>query len=449
MYRRRVQASRCWLLAMIIYFATLTCRTPVYSLRGEGVEGYSLQFRHLEFLGALSAVIAKPLEQVLKEDLIKFEDALQYSGSEPMADGKILRYNQAMQFITCNQPIPRSTFEKASERCSLVHAMYDVIVEASSLQGLSSGALSSGVLSDMYSGNENEAATWGIRVRRFGEGSALSKQKRHGDRTRSMNQEREACLSLQPLLRLFGGRVNLENPDTKLYVFDGIKGEGFALTRRMATGPKISTISPNTRTCVTNTPLCPIASFTMCNVAGLVANQAVLDPYAGSAAILLAAAMLEPTCQTVGIDIAHDGLVNRDDILRDFSSRNLTKPIALLQGDSTADSILRMARDAIGGKPFDVIITDPPYGVRESTIQTVPINALLHSIAKGRQAGSPLLRDGGKLVCFIPCQADQTLESVLPRQELMIESGLRYDAVREQPLNSKLSRWLVSFVCAY
>ena len=45
------------------------------------------------------------------------------------------------------------------------------------------------------------------------------------------------------------------------------------LNRRMVTGPKTLTINPNTHICITNTMLCPIASFNMCNVAGITAGS--------------------------------------------------------------------------------------------------------------------------------------------------------------------------------
>jgi hypothetical protein len=37
----------------------------------------------------------------------------------------------------------------------------------------------------------------------------------------SMKLEREALEALTPMLSKFGGRVNVQNPDCKIYVFDG------------------------------------------------------------------------------------------------------------------------------------------------------------------------------------------------------------------------------------
>ena len=264
-----------------------------------------------------------------------------------------------------------------------------------------------------------------------------------------MEKEREALLALRPLLSQLGGAVNLRSPDAKIYVLDGLVNGTALLTRRLASGGHrlASSIAPNTRICVTNTPLCPVAAFVLCNVAGVSGSQNILDPYAGSGAILLAASLIDGQSRNVGIEIAHDGLVNRDDLRRDFSTRQLPQPLALIKGDSTDAKVRYQARLTTGNVPFDLIVTDPPYGIRESTIQSVPTFDLLDAIASDRKAGRPLLKKGGKLVCFVPCQEDESLESVLPDAQQMNEAGLRFESMREQPLNSKLSRWLVSFVC--
>jgi len=202
---------------------------------------------------------------------------------------------------------------------------------------------------------------------------------------------------------------------------------------------------------VTNTPLCPIASFSLCNVARITSTSKILDPYAGSCATLLAAAMIAPNCQTVGIDIASNQYVNRDDIGKDFTTRGLNLPRALLQGDSADPEIRQKAKESVGGVDvvFDAIVADPPYGIRESTgyNEKSPMEELFTAIANDREEGHRLLKPGGRLVTFVPVTDEQSLEEMLPSQELTEESGLVFEVSREQPLNDKLSRWLVSFVC--
>jgi tRNA G10 N-methylase Trm11 len=422
--------------------------------KGEGVEGYSMQFRHVEFLGALSAVLNRPYLQ--DETTIAFTDALNYTGATGLSEARLLRFNQAMQYVNViSEDIPRWAFVAAAERCSLLHALYEVVVdEGETYADLTTSALQNNAFADLRKGRENGEAKWCVRVRHYGEHSDSKKETRYGARARSVSMEKEALLALEPLLSTFGAGVNLENPDCKIYIFDGLRGgrqkvlATKVLARRMTLGPQVSSIAPKTRICATNTPLCPIASFCLCNVAGIRPHDRILDPFAGSCATLLAAAMIEPSCQTVGIEIAHDGLVNRDDIRKDFESRQLVEPVALLQGDSTGDHVRAQAREAVGGGPFDLIITDPPYGIRESKLAMTPIDELFKCLCRDRAAGTPLLKLGGKLVCFIPCEAHEDFATeVMPTEEQVKEAGLRFELAREQPLNDSLSRWLVSFIC--
>lgn len=51
--------------------------------------------------------------------------------------------------------------------------------------------------------------------------------------------EKDACIALKPMLLKFGGGVDLENPDCKVFVFDGIDGRK-ALGRKIAAGPRVS-----------------------------------------------------------------------------------------------------------------------------------------------------------------------------------------------------------------
>lgn len=422
---------------------------------GEADEGYSIQFRHTEFEGALSAILGGPNEHDTLS--IQYRDALNYKGSADMSTAAttamLACYNQAMQYVTLPDYVPRQAIVEAVERCSLVHALYDVVAEAETYADLAALTMTSDAFDDMKrgSGQANENCTWCLRARYYGEISGSTKQNRSGARARSMKVEKVVLSALEPLLLEFGGRVNLEEPDCKIYAFDGLEcAGGKVLAREIASGPRVSTIRPNTRICVTNTPLCPIAAFALCNVAGVRAGQSILDPYAGSCATFLAAAMISPTVRMVGIDISHNGMVNRTDIRKDFSTRNLVEPLALLQGDSTDENLRNEARSFIQDEPFDHIVTDPPYGIRESKgyNEMSPIEELLQSIKRDRENGKRLLKKGGRLVCFIPVHEDEeTLDEAMPTSPQLQEAGLRCEMLKEQPLNDKLSRWLVSFLC--
>ena len=160
--------------------------------------------------------------------------------------------------------------------------------------------------------------------------------------------------------------------------------------------------------------------------------------------------MISPSCQTVGIDIAHDGLINRDHIFEDFATRDLTPPKAVFEGDFMNPDDRAKARAAVGDVAFDHIITDPPYGIRErkDANAPTPLEELFQAIVEDRNRGTPLLKKGGKLVCFIPCWVKkEKLADNLPTPEQTEAAGMKFLISREQPLNSKLSRWLVSYVC--
>ncbi len=159
--------------------------------------------------------------------------------------------------------------------------------------------------------------------------------------------------------------------------------------------------------------------------------------------------MIAPQSQTVGIEIANSYIVNRDDIRSDFSSRELSQPKILLEGDCTDPELRRQAREAVGSQEFDAIVADPPYGIRESAgfNENSPLEELFASIINDRDAGTRLLRLGGRLVAFVPVTDEETLPEMLPGNDLTEEAGLIFEVCREQPLNEKLSRWLVSFIC--
>ena len=205
-----------------------------------------MQFRHIEFLGALSSVLGRPCGTELP---IAFQDALSYDASVEMSEMKIASFNSAMQSIEfipnaadvdiMNVLVPEA-FMKAAQRCSLVHAIYKVVAEQDTYNDLSDAAMRGRDFNDVMVGGANQNATWALRVRHYGDMSTEKKAKRYGARARSITLEREALKALKPLLLKFGGRVDLLNPDCKIYVFDGLLGRKKVLARRLATGPQVS-----------------------------------------------------------------------------------------------------------------------------------------------------------------------------------------------------------------
>ena len=154
----------------------------------------------------------------------------------------------------------------------------------------------------------------------------------------------------------------------------------------------------------------------------------------------------------MGVEIAHNGFVSRPDILKDFETRSLPPPTDIIRGDCLSPDVRDQARSAIGGEAFDVIVTDPPYGIREAMssdedIGVSPLTQLFYALGQDRASGTPLLKAGGRLVVFVPVQEGQCLQDCLPDLDARKAAGLVMDGEgKEQVLSDILSRWLVSFV---
>lgn len=216
--------------------------------RGEDADGYSLTFRHPELLGALAAVTNQSFDN--KKPPIHFQNGLDYTGEVYMHEKRRLAFNQSMQWISFNNDddafdgfdrndLTLEKFIAATSRCSLVHTLYEVVAEGDTYEELNDKALENGKFHDVMRGGENEKDSWAVRVRHFSTEPGTQKDRQFGGMRRSVNMEKEALLALKPMLLHFGGRVDLENPDCKVYVFNGMKGKK-VLARQISSGPQVS-----------------------------------------------------------------------------------------------------------------------------------------------------------------------------------------------------------------
>mmetsp|Transcript_27813 Transcript_27813/g.43164 ORF Transcript_27813/g.43164 Transcript_27813/m.43164 type:complete len:360 (-) Transcript_27813:168-1247(-) len=357
-----------------------------------------------------------------------------------------------MQFVTSDDRGMNSSLSdlltEATKRSAHVRSTFKVISESDSFKELAEIAQQSNSFADMEEGGVSYLASWCVRVRQLD-------RTRFGKTLRSpLSREREATAGMTNLLQKFGGKVNLRNPDEMIYIFEGLTArKKFVLCRKLADGlENMSSIAPTTRKCVTSTPLRPSVAVSMANIAKLQKNFNVLDPYAGSCSTLLAAALVEPTCKTVGIERAHGGIVSFMKIQEDFAVRNFTSPSGLIRGDSRDIAVRNKAIEAISGEEFDAILTDPPYGIREKVDEGCPppLVELFQSIIEDRERGKRLLRVGGRIIAFCPNRGEDDLmdkQSELPSKEQMDRAGIKLVAMMKQPMNESLSRFLVVFEC--
>ncbi len=244
--------------------------------RGEKDAGYSKPFRRLEFQNALAAELeslaasisstsnpdaSEDTEFAEESPAVFFKNALNYTGNESMTDMNIEHFNEAMQFVSFpseqqdTPSVTKETLIRAVKRCSLIHALYEIVAASDKLDDLADLAIKDGCFSDLYKGGANEEATWCFRARMYSDSELPEKSsikgrgKRYSSRTRSMKIERDGLKALKDLLIRFGGKVDLEDPDCKIYIFDGLEDEVDGvlvpkkfLARRIASGPRVSLI---------------------------------------------------------------------------------------------------------------------------------------------------------------------------------------------------------------
>lgn len=186
---------------------------------------------------------------------------------------------------------------------------------------------------------------------------------------------------------------------------------------------------------------------------------AVLDPFCGSGGVLLAAAALGAA--TVGSDIdwrlvsdnrvpieipatAHRPArgVEAVRMTDNFDEAGLPHPRALLALDVEAPDAAERLLEAHGGKRYDALVTDPPYGRREFQRGTgawdgaltfrVDTDTLTTTLGRLMALAQQVVRPGGRLVFLAPVRAPRDpskptvdalrswLTSVAPRHQLRL-----------------------------
>ncbi|GMH83101.1 hypothetical protein TrST_g8026 [Triparma strigata] len=418
--------------------------TPKYMViwKGEGDKSYvPLELRHQELTSALSLLTPDtPKTNISFTDVLPATDLLQY-----------------VNFPSSSCPTP-AQFSSAMGRCATPRSGYFLLGSGDSFSSAAGDASSS--LPSPFTSRELETASWSLRARDY-------RGRKFGNHLRSplrSGVERASIIEAADFTTALRGPVKLNDPELALFSFilppnnaTETSNSSYLLLRQFCFGfDGLRKYDPNTRICVTSTPLEPIAAFSMANV-GMVTNQsAVLDPYCGSATSLLASAALAPACRTVGIERDGPWLVNFTEVKSDFTSRNLPPP-QLIRGDCRESSVRQLARSESAPSGFDVILADPPYGKRErKDTESEPLFDIMSMIIADKLAGTPLLKPSGRLVVFVPVPTSETLESGLTgpeileklavTSEIMNQADLKLvEPISAQRLNKSISRLLLVF----
>ncbi|KAK3751185.1 hypothetical protein RRG08_023942 [Elysia crispata] len=279
---------------------------------------------------------------------------------------------------------------------------------------------------------------------------------------------------------IFYGPIKLNCPDysfhlLEFYHFDGTSQPASEPSkvyfgRWIADGQRarIQQYHLQKRHFIANTSMDACLSMVMANLGQIKDSDFVFDPFVGSGSLLVACAHYGAYVAGTDIDFlllharakpsrAKQKTRSRNESVRSnlqqygFESRY----IDVLVADASRHKMWRE------GSQFDAIVTDPPYGIRESAARIANVeNAKVKSLENGAQRypqktqyqlgdifrdllnfAAQFLIKGGRLVYWLPIYKPDYQESNIPQHPcLEVESNC------EQPLNSTISRRLITMV---
>ncbi|MEW5314331.1 MAG: hypothetical protein WDW38_005839 [Sanguina aurantia] len=198
-------------------------------------------------------------------------------------------------------------------------------------------------------------------------------------------------------------------------------------------------------------------ALVMCNMGQVQRSQLVLDPFAGTGSIMVAAAHFGAQVMGSDIDIRviKVGKVSKDgqplNIYSNFRQYGFKAPAALVRMDLHSNPL----RPGLG-EVFDSVVCDPPYGVRAggrksnanegmliqdraTHIASTAPYTLGECLRDLLELASKMLRVGGRLIYWLPVTPDSYCTDDIPQHPALT---LLYNS--EQKLNSKFSRRLIT-----
>lgn len=244
--------------------------------------------------------------------------------------------------------------------CFLVRAILDPWAEGSSLTELQE---------DLKAFDADEKAkfshdTWKVQAEAWGV---------------SMTQDQKVALinSIGPSLPEFQGPVSLKNPQQTYWVIAAWPYEypvaflqswiffgreiGVNLTRR----PTLSKYDLRRRRYLGPTTMDSELAFLMCKLCQVRKHSFVIDPFVGTGGLLIPAAHMGAVTMGMDIDVRVIKFGKKDaagrpvNVWTNFKDYGLDPPVGLIRADLDRNPFKGGLRDT-----FDVILADPPYGVR-------------------------------------------------------------------------------------
>jgi predicted RNA methylase len=277
--------------------------------------------------------------------------------------------------------------------------------------------------------------TWSIKIKHLGRMKGLSPSQR-----RAQVEQFSEVLGV-----LTQRRVDLETPDTELCLLKDCrrleecdsstnqqKTHYHWLLKRINSNTNISAhelaiqSDVKKRAFIGTTTMPSNRALLMANLAQVTKGDVILDPFCGSAGLLLASSLLG--VKAVGGDLDVAMLSHKDKPLScppssgrpqrgvekvsygdSFIELGLPEPTLLIGADIQDPNVVEMYLAVNHGQPYDAIVTDPPYGIRESQSNMMAFELL----ARVCEVAEGVLKNEGHLVLL------QVIEGTLKHVDLI------------------------------
>lgn len=286
-------------------------------------------------------------------------------------------------------------------------------------------------------------------------------------RSLDLDEQLERIHRFSAMLQSFPGRVNLRGAQVDICILEDafpVRGHGYKVQpdapRQVLLGRKVADgqggigtqYSLKRRRYIGPTSMDAELAFVMANMAGVGKDSLVLDPFCGTASIMVACRAVG--AHVVGGDInilALRGKGEGKDIAANFQQYSLEGPLGLLRMD-VLNSAVRVSKAGW----FDAVVCDPPYGIKEG-MRVFREDSIAPGLEQNHFQGTERIRFvdflhgvlefaadvlvwGGKLVYWLPTTPEYTPEDV------PTHPGLRLLFNCEQPLTTRMSRRMITMV---